>query len=596
MPRHRLTPVLYMAILAGCAGRGPSGIETAAPVSADAAPADPSPVVAVADTYYTELLAFAPTIGTWLGLEDARHDLLGDPSFAAETAWNARTDTLLARLRRVDASRLPPGDRVLQARLIDDLQSGAAMRVCRFGIQGVSQNGIHMSLAALARVQPVGTADLRRAALTRFAQVPRHLDVEIDRLEVGLAGGYTVPRRLLTPTLQQLDDILALPVDSSPFMDPAARDSTPEFRRALRELVEDGILPALVRYRTFLRDRYAPAARSTIGIAGQPDGAECYGAMLRGYSSVDLSPDSVFAIGERQMLQIESELEPLVERLFPGSSVADALEGLRSDTAFTFRTRAEMVVSAESALARAKAAMPQWFGRLPKADVVVEPCDAFEEAAACPGSYESAAKDGSRPGVYRINTAAPETQPRAIAESITFHETIPGHHLEFTLSLEDTLSHPVSRILGTGSYSEGWALYAERLADEMQLYSGDLDRIGMLSSQALRAARLVVDVGLHLHGWTPDQALEYLIVHTAEPRDYLASEVDRYISNPGQATSYMLGQLEIMRLRDDARRRMGAAFDIREFHDVVLEKGSVPLPLLGEQVEAWVVRSTAPMD
>jgi uncharacterized protein (DUF885 family) len=243
---------------------------------------------------------------------------------------------------------------------------------------------------------------------------------------------------------------------------------------------------------------------------------------------------------------------------------------------------------ARDAVARAKAAAPQWFGLLPRADVIVQPVPAFSEASAPGAFYTNPAEDGSRPGTYSINLRGAETAPRAGIEATAFHEAFPGHHLQSALALERTTLHPISRYIYLSGFGEGWALYTERLAEEMGLYSGDVDRMGLLSNEALRAARLVVDAGMHGLGWSRDQAIQYMLDNTAESRESVTSEVDRYIAVPAQATSYMLGNLEIRRLRAQAEQAMGDRFDVKAFHDRVLEDGSVPLSMLRAKIERWI--------
>jgi uncharacterized protein (DUF885 family) len=238
--------------------------------------------------------------------------------------------------------------------------------------------------------------------------------------------------------------------------------------------------------------------------------------------------------------------------------------------------------------------MPRCFGRLPKADFIVDPCRPYEEESGCPGSYVAPAADGSRPGRYRLNAGNPSGEPRAWAEGVAFHEGIPGHHLEIALAMEREGAHPIQRFSGFSGYSEGWALYAEKLGLEMGIYSSDLMRFGEWGEQGLRAARLVVDPGLHVFGWSRERAIDYMLQHLTLSRRTIESEVDRYIVNPGQATSYMTGRLEIERLRREAERRMGDRFDIRAFHDQVLSSGSVPLGQLRRQVGEWLDAGAAP--
>jgi uncharacterized protein (DUF885 family) len=232
--------------------------------------------------------------------------------------------------------------------------------------------------------------------------------------------------------------------------------------------------------------------------------------------------------------------------------------------------------------------MPAWFGRLPGSPCRVEPIPDFLAADAPYAYYFPPAPDGSRPGTYFINTADPAGSSRTEAESIAFHEAIPGHHLQIAISQELDGLPEFQRHDGATSYIEGWGLYAERLADEMGLYTGPLDRLGMLTADAWRSARLVVDTGLHALGWSRQQAVDYFTEHTPVPTDQIGPEVDRYLAMPGQALSYKVGQLEIERLRSESTERLGTRFDLPGFHDVVLGSGAVTLPVLGDLVEAWI--------
>jgi uncharacterized protein (DUF885 family) len=293
------------------------------------------------------------------------------------------------------------------------------------------------------------------------------------------------------------------------------------------------------------------------------------------------------------MDKIQAEMRTIAQRSFNTTDVPALLERFRTDPQYLFHSRQEIIDYTNAAIARGKAAMPRWFGRLPQADVVVEPYQEFEERSAPGGSYEPPSEDGTRPGKYRINTYKPEEQTRVGIESTAFHEAIPGHHLQLAIAQEREGAHMLTRFLGNSGFSEGWGLYAERLADEMGLFSSDLDRMGLLSNEALRAARMVVDPGIHVLGWSREQAIDYMLRHTAESRQAVENEVDRYIGWPGQATAYMLGNLEIRALREMASRELGDRFDIRTFHDKVLEDGTVTLPMLRAKIERWVAAEKA---
>jgi len=249
-----------------------------------------------------------------------------------------------------------------------------------------------------------------------------------------------------------------------------------------------------------------------------------------------------------------------------------------------FKTEDEVEAKAESTLARAKAAIPKWFGILPKADCTVKVMGMHEAPFSTIAYYRNPAADGSRPGYYMINTYKPKTRPRYEAEALAFHESIPGHHLQIAIAQELTGLPEFRKHQGVTAFVEGWGLYSERLADEMGLYSSDVDRLGMLSFDAWRACRLVVDTGLHALGWSRQQAIDYMMANTLLAENNIENEVDRYLVDPGQALAYKCGQLEILRLREDARKQLGPRFDIRAFHDAVLRNGAVALPVLRQQI------------
>jgi uncharacterized protein (DUF885 family) len=286
------------------------------------------------------------------------------------------------------------------------------------------------------------------------------------------------------------------------------------------------------------------------------------------------------------MEQLTKEMQTIGEKSFGTADVPQLLQRVRTDRRYMFKSREDLLSYSKAALDRARAAAPKWFGLTPKADVRLEPYPAYREKTG-PNEYNPPAEDGSHPGLFYVSAYQAEKKSRVTIESTAFHETIPGHHMQVALALERTEIHPIGRYIYNSGYVEGWGLYAERLADEMHLYSSDLDRLGMVSSQAFRAARLVVDTGIHSMGWTREQAIDYMLKHTAEPADSVAAEVYRYIILPGQATAYMLGMLEIRAARDEAEKRMGSRFDIRAFHDRVLEDGSVPLTFLRDKIAAW---------
>jgi uncharacterized protein (DUF885 family) len=403
-------------------------------------------------------------------------------------------------------------------------------------------------------------------------------------LRRGLDSGFSAPRLTVAPAV---DEIRALAGADSPLLSPGMRAADPKFAAEVQALFRTDIAPAVERFARFLEAEYLPRAREDIGLGFNPDGAACYPALVRHFATIGPAASEIHRLGLGQVAGIRAEMQAIIDEHFPGATIEAFLRGLNDDPRYTFRTEDEVLQYSVAALARAKARMPEAFGRLPRADVEIKAYPAYRSTGT--GEYHSSSEDGTRPGIYYIAVVDPTRRSRAIQESVLHHETYPGHHLQGAIALElGDRVHPIARYLWNSGFGEGWALYAERLADELGLYSGPLDRMGLLSDQAARAARLVVDSGIHTKGWTRQQAVDYMLNNTAWPAVDIESEVNRYIAWPGQATSYMLGMLEIRRLRDLAEAELGADFDLRAFHDRVLGYGSVTLPMLDASVRAWV--------
>ena len=551
-------------------------------------------VVAVADDYWGQLIETFPLYGLFFGVPETPNDRLGDNSIPAVYAWGKKEDRWLERLGTIDQKLLAGRpELVTYGVLRERLEANRQLRVCHAEYWPLNQqSGLQIFLPLLSQLQPLGTQELRTAALARWRAMPRYIDNEIASLREGLRRGYTLPQLNAKAVVDQLDDLLKFSPLESPFAAIARRDSSPKFQTEVVRIVGDEITPALRRYRDFLASEYIPRTRTATAISALPKGEECYRARVRSYTTADIDARQVHQLGLDEMGRIEAEMRTIGQRSFGTSDVPALVRRLREDPQYRFKSREEIISSAGHAIAKAKGAMPKWFGRLPKADVILDPCKPYEEKKGCPNSYVPGTTDGKRPGRWRINAGDPTGQPRASLEGTAFHEVIPGHHLQVALGQEQTNAHPLTRYSFFSGFGEGWALYAERLADEMGLYSSDLDRIGDLGGgQALRAARLVVDPGLHVLGWSRDQAIDYMLAHVPESRDYIESEVDRYIADPGQATAYMIGRLEIERLRQEAEKQLGPQFEIREFHDRVLENGAVPLPLLRSHIESWIESS-----
>jgi uncharacterized protein (DUF885 family) len=589
-----LVALTLVALTMACSPRSASTSSTGTKTSPEAAPQ----LKALADDYFKAFVESFPIGATFAGVPEAPADRLGDNSLAFVRSWEQREDAWLKQLQPIDASALAGGDVATYGVLKETLEASIAGRVCKPELWPLNQqSGLQTTLPFLAQLQPLGAPDdeaKRAKALARWRAMPKYIDNEIETLREGVRQGYTQPKPNVEAVIAQLDDIAKLPPAKSPFAALGGRDNAPGFRDAVVSIVADGINPALGRYRAFLKNEYLPQARQSTAIRDLPNGEACYRTRVRQYATVDMDARAVHQLGLDQMAELERQMAPLAQEAFGSPDVAAAVAHLRDDRALKFKTREEIIKVAQDAATRAKAAMPKFLTRFPKADFIVDPCQPFEEKSGCPGSYVPGTPDGSRPGRFRINAGDPTEQPRATAEGTAFHEGIPGHHLQISLAQERTDAHPLTRYFFFSGFSEGWALYSERVADETGLYSSAVDRLGDLGEQALRAARLVVDPGLHVLGWSRQQAIDYMAKHLVYPRSYIESEVDRYIADPGQATAYMIGRLEIERLRAEAMHKLGSRFDVRRFHDHVLENGSVPLTLLRADIERWIASPNPP--
>jgi uncharacterized protein (DUF885 family) len=548
-------------------------------------------VLAISDAWVAEALEGAPASVARLRPPGARYDGLPDDSLAGVAARRARWAAWLAELRSIDRDAIE-GD---AARLAYDLATtrladAEALSVCRAERWNVSQmTGWHVGFAGTALSQPVETPELRDQALARFAKLPAYADAQIEALRAGLAEGRTAPRRVVDLVLGQLGALIEAPPEADPFASPAQRTGDPAFGEAYLALVGTDVEPALRRYRDFLAEDYAPHARTTVGVSALPDGEACYRAALRWSTTLDISADEVHARGLAALETIEAEMQAIANESFEGAALPELLQRFRSDPAFLHRDREHVLEIAARALERGWAALPRAFGRIPSARAILEPIPAFQERTAAP-HYLQAALDGSQPATYRVRLYAPTRQSWTIGESTAFHEVVPGHHLQIALANENEALPDVARFVFSSGFVEGWALYAEQLADELGLYSGPADRIGMLSNRAWRAVRMVVDTGLHVKGWSRERAIAFALAHTALSEDQAAQEIDRYIAWPGQATSYLVGYEAILALRNETEQALGERFDLRAFHDAVLAGGSLTLPVLRARVLEWIAR------
>jgi len=564
----------------------------------DAPVAAATDLASLADRFWDGFLRANPAFATVIG--DRRFDdRLEDRSPEAMRAELDRLDFVVAAATAIDPDALSATERITRQMLIDEA-TGQATAI-RTGLREWTvdaMSGPQTTLLDLVEYQTIETPEDGARLVARWQAIGPFMDQVIADLRRALAGGRVAVRTPVERTIDELRHLDRLPLAEwklgSPATDPHpiwTEGEREAFATDLLAAVGDVAVPAFRRYREALETEILPAARpdDQPGLNHVPGGAAAYRAMIRFHTTLDLDPEAIHETGLREIARIDAEFVELGRRILGTSDLATTLEALRADPALRFSTAEEVFATAVASLARAQAATPAWFGRLPQAPCEVIRIPEHAEAHQTIAYYAWPAMDGSRPGRYYINLYEPTTRPRYEAEALAFHEAVPGHHLQIAIAQELEGLPAFQRMLGSTAFAEGWGLYTERLSDEMGLYSSDLDRFGVLSFDAWRAGRLVVDTGMHALGWSRQQAIDYLKEHSALGENNIANEVDRYIVWPGQALAYKIGQLEILRLRADARERLGDAFDIRAFHDTVLGAGAVSLTTLGRMVEAWIV-------
>ena len=552
--------------------------------------AEPEPEISAIEALADEILAATmeryPAMGTYYSIEGARHDRLSDNSLEALAGWQTREDAWLAALNEIGSPEdIGSRDWVTYGILHESLASSIASRICRSELWRASETTAwYRGLPFLFEIQPVDTPDLQQQTLARLGEVPGFIDTEIANLRQGIELGYSAPR---VTALDVPEQVRALDSADTIFLDPAKRAEDDEFTAKVQAVYDDEIAPALHRFADYMEEDYLPQAREVIALTANPNGAECYPTLVRSFATIQPSANEIHELGLEQIAMIRGEMRTIIDEHFGGGSIDELMRRVNVDPEFTFESEDAVVQYSLDALDAAKAAMAEVFGRLPKADVQVKRYPEFAESGI--GEYHPSSEDGTRPGIFYIAVTNPETRSRVTQQSTLYHETYPGHHHQGAISLElGDRVHPIARYFGNSGFSEGWGLYSERLADELGLYSGPLDYLGMLSEQGARASRLVIDTGLHTQGWTRQQSIDYMAGNTAWPMGDIENDINRYISWPGQATSYMLGMLEIRRLRTLAEEELGDKFDLSAFHDRVVGYGGITLPMLHVSILTWI--------
>ncbi|MFC0434149.1 DUF885 family protein [Kutzneria buriramensis] len=532
-----------------------------------------SPLAELADELFDLVLARFPIGASFAGVP-GHDDRLTDYSRPAEEAFAASVAGLAARAAAVPDEDLSTTDRITKRTIAHEAAVLAGQiegRWIEFTVSDYLLTPVAGLLSALHDV-PLND-DLPK----RLAALPEFLATVAQRQRDGLAAGLTPLTHLVQAAIANLDVRLAT-------VDTFVRSE------ACRPVVTSLVAPAIAEYRDFLATEVLPHGRDTehAGLCWLPGGSERYATAVRAHTTTSLTPDELHQMGLDVLADLAHDYVELGRRVFGTDELPEIFRRLRDDPALRWSNAEEMIAAATATVRRAERAAPDWFHQVPSTvcDVRAFP----PSTSTLPGAYRHGSLDGSRPGTFHVNTDRPAETPRHQIEALAFHEAVPGHHFEVTGAETRTDLPLLRRTASVSAYREGWGLYSERLADEMGLYTDDLARLGMLMMDSTRAGRLVVDTGLHAQGWSRQRGIDYLLANTPMAPHHVESEVDRYLAVPGQALAYMVGRLEIQRLRRKAEAALGDRFDVRDFHAVVLSEGAVPLSVLDELITEWIDR------
>ena len=513
-------------------------------------------------------------------------------------AFAARNDSARAFLKvalSIDTAGLSTDDLLNRSLFIREMEDGLESAAFHGEYQPFSQqNGPHIDFPQIVEVQPLSSPSDYPAYLKRLKAFPAQLDQCIQLARLGIASGQVPPRFMMEQVSRQCQTMADYTMETSPFSRPL-REMEEELGQAydslhhqLLTVIEEQISPAYGRLASFIEQEYLPACREIPGVSALPDGAARYAYSVKHHTTLGISPDEVFAIGEQEVATLKAQMEALVQEIGFEGDLPAFVAKLRSDPQFYYTDKEEMMVEYRAILDKVDQALPTLFGRLPKAPYALKEIEEYRAANAPQAYYYSAPDDGSRPGYFYVNTSNLSARPKYTMTSLALHEAVPGHHLQIAIAQELEDLPWFRRGISSTAFVEGWGLYAESLGNEMGLYEDPYQHFGALTFGMWRACRLVVDVGLHYKGWTREQAVQYMMANTPNSEADIRSEVDRYIAWPGQALAYKIGERKILELRKEATESLGASFNLQNFHDQLLEEGPLPLPLLEHRIRAWI--------
>ena len=572
-------------------------------MAAHAKPVSPqAQLTALLDDDLANVFQNFPLYATVRGIPGYDH-LLPDLSFATLEKERARERSMLARLKAIDAKALQGQDRVSYELLLEKMEN--AVEAQRFpkaeGLVLSTFGGVQNAMPYAAEITPFRTADNYRDYIKRLNAVPKLVDETIERLRAGMKSGWMSPKPVVDRVVASIDAHVVDKVDDSVLLKPfkqfapgVLESERAALAAAARRAVADEYQPALRRFKAFIVNEYRPKAPQVAGLAALPGGAEYYEFLIRSRVIRGMTTAQIHELGLRQIERFRNEIGDIAKRTEFSRTTDEFIEQMRTDPKFFFTSPEAVLAAYREVGTRVDPQLPRLFHAIPRMPYAVRAMTPSEAAGSTAANYTVGSLKLGTPGYFTINALGYKNEATWRTETLFVHELVPGHHMQIARATEVEGLHPWRSMGSYNSvYGEGWALYAETLGFDLGLYKDPYQHYGHLQAQLFRAARLVVDTGIHAYNWPRDKAIAYMSGQGGVDQDFAVSEVDRYFSNPSQALGYMLGQRKFLELRARAEKALGPKFDVRDFHAVVIENGSVPLAVLEKLVDEWIAARRA---
>ncbi|WP_445777871.1 DUF885 domain-containing protein [Shewanella sp.] len=556
------------------------------------------------DAFFNEQLKLEPIYATFVGVNDYNDQFGGSLTEEYLTQRHQLNSRYFELAKSIDVSQLTPSLKLSYDMFVYDRNMELIGETYPERFLPINQfyNTVFtmVQLGTGESAQPFNTVQDYKNWLSRLRGFIKWISLVQQRMDEGIASKVVLPRVLVEKIIPQLDAQLVDGAKNSLFYSPInlmpdsfTADEKSELAKEYQGLIDNELLPALTQLRQYVSETYLANARASDGWWGLPNGKDWYQHLANSHTTTTLPVDEIHQIGLSEVARILSEMDKVREQVGFKGDLSEFFASLSSEPQYFFTDKQDLIDGYMAIKDKINAVLPQYFDVMPKADYIVKPVEAFREKSAAGASYQSPAVDGSRPGIFYINTYNLKAQPKWGMTTLSLHEAAPGHHFQIAIKQELTDVPQFQRFQGYTAFEEGWALYAEYLGIEMGVFSDPYQYFGKLSDEMLRAMRLVVDTGLHAKGWSREQAIQYMKDNSPMAESDIVAEVERYMAIPGQALSYKVGQLTILRLRADAEKALGDKFDLKGFHDQLLTTGSLPMAVMENKIADWIKSESA---